>query len=170
MITIFIDGACEPMNPGGHGACAFIAYWGRVLGGKDNFRPEHLGKAVKLIGHGPGMTNNVAEWRALRGALWWLSTRRPDEDEISIFMDSQLVVNQFNDQWQCRAPELQIIMAECRALMSGIKGTVVLNWIPRDQNWVADNLINELYAKHNIHVTVRKKKPKKNTHEQTVTS
>lgn len=74
-------------------------------------------------------------------------------------MDSQLVVYQFTGAWQCNAHALLKIKRECEALRDKLPH-MILTWIPRDKNWVADKLINDLYARNGIKVTVRhKKKP-----------
>jgi len=156
MITVFIDGACEPFNPGGYGACAFAAFEGAVSGGKDDPRPKPLKQAALILGNGNGMTNNVAEWRALRGTLQWLSQNTKPQP-IALFMDSQLVVNQFTEKWQCNVPALYALREECRKLW---RSEMILTWIPREQNWVADDLINRLYASKGIKVTVRPRKTK----------
>jgi len=164
MITMFIDGACEPVNPWGHGACAFVAFEGKVNGNEFSRRPPAIGASAKLIGSGPGMTNNVAEWRALRGALTWCITPGKlkidlNEERLELFMDSQLVVYQFNDKWKCNSSELIVFRDECRRIAKQLPG-LNLTWIPRQENWVADAMINQLYAQNNIHVTVRHKKSK----------
>jgi ribonuclease HI len=167
VITGFIDGACEPVNPGGEGACAFVLFPGAVTGGKDESRPAPVAQSAKLIGRvheGAPMTNNVAEWRAFQGALWWLS--KPEHGNthavqpIALFMDSQLVVHQFSGKWNCNLRHLQVFRDKCREMAQQFPQLTV-TWVPRDQNWVADDMINRLYAANNITVTVRPKKVKK---------
>lgn len=149
MITVFADGACEPKNPGGMGACAMIVFDGSVVGTKDGERPSPRFQSSRLIGSGPAMTNNIAEWRALRGTLLWLSKVNLGIP-IQMFMDSQLVVKQFNRSWKCNSPEFQSIRDQCWGLKIH---QFTLTWVPRAENWVADNLINQIYAKHGIKVT-----------------
>lgn len=155
MITVYIDGACEPRNPGGYGACAFAAFHGNVGGREHDPRGAPIKAAAQLIGNGPEMTNNVAEYRALRGTLLWFLSQGLRSDPIRAFMDSQLVVYQLSGQWQCNAPRLQAFKAECAELMARFPD-LVLTWVPREQNHVADALINALYKKHNIQVMARR--------------
>jgi ribonuclease HI len=162
MITIFIDGACEPVNPWGWGACAFVAFEGQVAGNEFTQRPAPIGASAKLIGNGLGMTNNVAEWRALRGALTWCTMPGKlkvdlNVEKLELFMDSQLVVNQFNGEWNCNSPGLVVFRDECLRIAKQLPG-LKLTWVPRQENWVADAMINQLYAQNTIKVTVRKKK------------
>jgi ribonuclease HI len=159
MITVFVDGACEPRNPGGYGACAMVAFPGAVAGFQGATRPMAIHAVAKLIGNGPDMTNNIAEWRALKGTLEWLTTspKVDKNDDIAIFMDSQLVVNQFSGGWATNATHLQTYKEQCKMFAAQLP-KMVLTWLPRDQNWVADDLINKLYASNGIKVTVRKRK------------
>jgi ribonuclease HI len=122
------------------GACAFVVY-------DETMTP--IKKAAKLIGDGPAMTNNVAEWRSLRGLLRWVVQHRP-KDTVQVYMDSQLVVNQFNEKWECRQSELRAIMRDCLDLSAEMD--ITLTWVPRAENAVADELINQLYARSNIPV------------------
>lgn len=163
-LTVFIDGAVEPYNPGGTGACAFAVFPGDVGGRKDDPRPPPIKTAAKLIGAGRDMTNNVAEYRALRGTLSWLLANTGSGEEIAIRMDSKLVVCQMNDTWACNAAHLQAFRQECRDLVLQFqsRGTVLsLTWVPREENYVPDHLINLLYAENGIHVTVRQHRPPK---------
>jgi ribonuclease HI len=166
MITCFVDGACEPNNPGGHGACAMIAFEGPVMGGKDAPRPAPIVQSALIIGHGPDMTNNVAEWRALRGALKWFKSRADKyaNEEIIICLDSQLVACQFSGEFACNAEDLIPLRDECRDLAKAFS-RLELMWVPREDNWVADDLINQLYSKRNIRVRVRTKKPRRDLDE-----
>ena len=63
MITLYFDGLCRPRNPGGVATYGYVIY-------KD-------GKKVKrgygVVGSGTGMTNNVAEYSALKRAAEWVS-------------------------------------------------------------------------------------------------
>ena len=154
-LTVFIDGACEPINPNGHGACAFAAFEGEVAGRESDARPVPFKTAAKLIGEGPGMTNNIAEYRALRGSLQWLVEHGHGGDEIDLRMDSQLVVNQVNGAWECRASNLQPYCRDCRAILL-LLPQARLRWVPREENFVPDDLINRLYASHGIPVLARR--------------
>lgn len=139
-----------------------IAFKGAVAGGKDDERPDPIVQSASIIGREPGMTNNIAEWRALRGAMKWLSSFKDlyANEDIIIFADSQLVAYQFNGHWRCNSIELRGFLEECTELKQAFTRLQVV-WVPREQNWVADDLINKLYASKNIKVTVRVKKPKR---------
>jgi ribonuclease HI len=132
MITIYFDGLCRPKNPGG------MATYGYVIH-KD-------GKEVKsgygVIGTGAGMTNNVAEYSALKRAAVWVSLNSTD-DEIEIKGDSQLVIRQMNGIWQVKSETSKKFVPEIRKLLEGRKTRFI--WIPREKNAEADRLSNIAY-------------------------
>ena len=133
MITIYFDGLCRPKNPGGVATYGFLIY-------KD-------GKKVKsgsgVIGSGAGMTNNVAEYSALKRAAEWVS-RHGDDDEIVIKGDSQLVIHQMNGTWQIKSETSKKFVPEIRRLLRSRKMRFI--WIPREQNAEADLLSNLAYS------------------------
>jgi len=133
MISIYFDGLCRPRNPGG------VATYGYVI-----YRD---GKKVKrgsgVIGSGVGMTNNVAEYSALKYAAEWVS-RNSVDDEIVIKGDSQLVIHQMNGTWQIRSETSKKFVPEIRRLLEGRKTRFI--WIPREQNTEADLLSNIAYS------------------------
>jgi len=132
MITIHFDGLCRPKNPGGVATYGYLIY--------------QDGKKVKsgygVIGSGAGMTNNVAEYSALKQAAEWVSQNNPD-NEIVIKGDSQLVIHQMNGTWQIKSATSKKFVPEIRRLLEGRKIQYI--WIPREQNVEADELSNLAY-------------------------
>ena len=133
MITIYFDGLCRPRNPGGVATYGYAIY--------------QDGKKVKsgcgVVGSGAGMTNNVAEYSALKYAAEWVSLNSVD-DEIVIKGDSQLVIHQMNGTWQIRSETSKKFVPEIRRLLEGRKTRFI--WIPREQNTEADLLSNIAYS------------------------
>jgi len=133
MITIYFDGLCRPRNPGGMATYGYLIY-------KD-------GKKVKsgsgVIGSGAGMTNNVAEYSALKRAAEWVC-RNGVDDEIIIKGDSQLVIHQMKGSWQIKSETSKKFVPEIRRLLEGRKTRFI--WIPREQNAEADLLSNVAYS------------------------
>ena len=131
--TIHADGCCEPSNPGGY-AC-----WGWVALDGDG---AEIATGSGCIGHGPAMTNNLAEYRAVIEALRW--AYKAGIVGAAVQTDSLLVVKQVNGEWQCTKPHL----LELRE--SAVKGLALtgsaLVWIPREQNERADALSRQAYA------------------------
>src|SRR5205809_6805173 len=102
MIEVYIDGSSKG-NPGPGGAGIVI---------KDASTPAALGTHGIALGH---VTNNQAEFLALKHALIELKRRCLLELAISILTDSQLVVGIFSQNWKARA-NLELVM-EIRKLV-----------------------------------------------------
>src|SRR5512137_2298452 len=71
MISIYFDGLCRPRNPGGVATYGYVIY-------RDG---EKIKSGYGVVGSGPGMTNNVAEYSALKQAAEWVS-RQGRDDEV----------------------------------------------------------------------------------------
>jgi ribonuclease HI len=132
-LKVFCDGLCEPTNPNGWACWAFVAF-------SDGARihEEH-----GCVGRGEGMSNNVAEWWAVRAALRWLDAEYDDPDAV-VMTDSKLVVEQINGRWDCNARHLLPLRNEGQHLLFGLP-RVTVRWIPREQNEVADHLTRVAY-------------------------
>lgn len=90
-------------------------------------------------------TNNVAEYQGLIGAL--LKARDLGIQRVSIQMDSELIVRQMNGQYRVRQPHLKPLHAKCKALLGTLKRWRITH-IPREQNVMADRLVNKELDKH----------------------
>jgi len=135
MITIFFDGLCEPRNPGGIATYGYVIY-------KDG---KPIKRGCNAIGEGHGMTNNVAEYSALKRAVEWINEQKI-VDDILIKGDSQLVINQMQGSWQIKSETSQRFVPQIRKLLKGKK--VRFMWIPREQNAEADMLSNVAYKRY----------------------
>jgi ribonuclease HI len=102
MIEIYIDGSSKG-NPGPGGAGIVI---------KDASTQKILGTAGIPLGY---VTNNQAEFLALKHALLELQRRGLSEHLNKILTDSQLVVGIFSQSWRARA-NLELVM-EIRDLL-----------------------------------------------------
>lgn len=102
MIEVYIDGSSKG-NPGPGGAGIVI---------KDESTQETLGIHGIPLGH---VTNNQAEFLALKHALIELKTQRLSHEPVNILTDSQLVVGIFSQNWKARA-NLELVM-EIRDLL-----------------------------------------------------
>lgn len=123
----FIDGASRG-NPG-ESAFAFII-------GNEN--GEIIYQASGRIGIA---TNNEAEYRALLEALDRIS--HLGIQEITIFSDSQLLVNQINGTYRVHSPKLFSLYREARAKISRFRKFSLIH-IDRARNSRADRLASEI--------------------------
>ena len=102
MIEVYIDGSSKG-NPGPGGAGIVI---------KKAATEELLSAHGIPLGH---VTNNQAEFLALKHALIELQRRGLYEHSVKILTDSQLVVGIFSQNWKARA-NLELVM-EIRGLV-----------------------------------------------------
>jgi ribonuclease H / adenosylcobalamin/alpha-ribazole phosphatase len=100
-------------------------------------RSAVLAESKRAIGRA---TNNVAEYRGLIAGLE--EARELGADEVAVFMDSKLVVEQLSGRWKVKHPDLIPLFERARALADGF-GAINFEWIPREQNSHADRLANE---------------------------
>jgi len=125
---IHCDGLTEP-NPG-RGSWAFIVFNG--LGDKV-FQVSGM-----MVG---GVTNNQSEYRSMIEALVWAHEK--ENDEIIIYSDSQLVVNQLNGSWQVKSDSIRSWYDNAKDLM---ESHVKIEWIKGLDNQ-ADELTRLAYEK-----------------------
>lgn len=91
-------------------------------------------------------TNNVAEYAALIQGLKKLKQligkTKTKEYEIECLLDSELVVKQLNHEYKLKEEYIQKNFIEIWNLMLDFKN-VIFKHIPREQNKVADSLVNQ---------------------------
>lgn len=136
-IRVYIDGLCQPKNPEGIACWAFCIYKG------DTKLVERWG----VVGEGKGMSNNLAEYVALREALRELIARNLYREDITVYSDSQLIVNQMEGIWRVKeGMYLQGYIEASRLVRKFIKINFV--WIPREENVEVDTLSRKAYEEY----------------------
>ena len=106
---------------------------------------DEQGRTVYELGRTIGeTTNNVAEYRAVIGALEWIKSQ-PRPAAVNFYSDSTLVVNQLQGLWKIKQAHLKPLIDEVRRLAEGL--TVTFTAIPRAQNEAADALVNQALDK-----------------------
>jgi ribonuclease HI len=90
MIEVYIDGSSKG-NPGPGGAGIVI---------QDTTAKEIIGIHGIPLGY---VTNNQAEFLALKHALMELKNQRRSSNPVNILTDSQLVVGIFSQNWKAKA-------------------------------------------------------------------
>lgn len=134
-LLIYTDGGSRG-NPG-LAACSFVAiYNGKILIKKSKF----LNTA----------TNNIAEYNAVILALEWiLENRNIFQNKRVLFnLDSELVVRQLNGVYKIKNEELITLSLQIRKLLKEIGREIFFRHIPREENKIADALVNEELDKH----------------------
>ena len=83
---------------------------------------------VKTRGGDP--TNNEMEYLALLFALDYINNRHK-KDNVIIYSDSKLMVNQINGDWQVTTDHLQPLYDKCIKKMTD---KIKIKWVRRDSN------------------------------------
>jgi ribonuclease HI len=150
-IEAYFDGACEPKNPGGH------ASWGAVVylnGGEVWARSGY-------VGHGPTMSNNVAEYSGLIALLEHLTGSTlfaviTCQVPVTIRGDSKLVVMQMKGLWHVKrglyTPYYRQAVLLARAFADG---ALKFEWVPREQNERADELSKDVLVERGVRFRIQ---------------
>lgn len=132
VIKCFFDGCCEPINPGG------IAAYGAVI-----FRDgKRIWEDSKIFYPSRGKrdtSNNLAEYSGFKAILDYLIKNNLNHENIEVFGDSNLVIQQMFGHWQIRSGLYVPVALVCKKLLREfprIRGY----WIPREENSIADRL------------------------------
>lgn len=125
-LVIEADGGSRG-NPGtaGSGAVVIDATSGQVI--------REIARYVGIA------TNNVAEYVALIAGLQAAIEINPNAD-ILVRMDSKLVIEQMSGGWKIKHPDMISLGAQVQELARGL--SISWQWIPREQNTLADALAN----------------------------
>ena len=123
---LFTDGGSRG-NPG-------PAAYGFVLEAEDGTVLDARGEAIGVA------TNNVAEYSALVAGL-----ERAVEvgvDELDVVSDSELLVKQMRGEYKVKNEALRQLSLRAKRI-AGAAGTVRYTAVRREQNTLADQLVNE---------------------------
>jgi len=124
-----IDGGARPTNPG-HAGFAVVIY---LDGDRDRY----------VISRYLGIhSNNFAEYMGLIVAVKY--ARHLGAEELEVFCDSKLVVEQANGRWRVAADSLRPLNREARHLLDKhFAGAWSLTWVAREDNKEADELCTQ---------------------------
>lgn len=131
-LTLHFDGAIYP-NPGGD------PRYGWHVDGQYGERVAS-GNGVHPAAGPEERTNNVAEFAGLIAGLKWLVDHRLPFDRLDVRGDSQVVVNLVNRKWKARKPHLRRLRDEALVLLRALGAGVIVAWVPRAKNAVADRI------------------------------
>jgi len=124
---LYTDGGSRG-NPG-HSACAF------VICKMDDTVVEKSGYYMGIA------TNNQAEYYGMKRGLE--RARDLSIDKVTLFSDSQLVVNQMNGLYKVKNQELAPLNQELKGLAAGFS-LVQFVYVPRELNKTADTEVNRI--------------------------
>ncbi len=126
LIKIYTDGGSRG-NPG-PSASGFVIY---------DADDKTIVRSASYIGV---TTNNQAEYISIRNALQYACKLSPKE--VHAFMDSQLVINQLNGIYKVKNQDLWPIYKAVKDLSAKLP-KITFSHVPRENNKVADALVNE---------------------------
>ncbi len=136
-INIYTDGGSRG-NPGPSAIGVVIIQEGQTF----KKYGEFIGEA----------TNNQAEYQALIFALekakLLFGKKKAKELEISVFMDSELIIKQMNHEYKIKEKDLQLLFLKVWNAMLDFK-QVSFKHIRREENKEADKLVNEALDNEN---------------------
>jgi ribonuclease HI len=125
-LRLYVDGSSKG-NPGEGGAGVVI-------------KDEQERTVLQSKRHLGLVTNNIAEYQAL--ILGLQEARQLGSQEVEIYLDSELVVNQINGVYRVRDSKLKTLEGEVRGLLRHFARWVIRH-IPREENREADRLARE---------------------------
>jgi ribonuclease HI len=136
-LEVWIDGACEPVNPGG------TASYGVVV--KSNGVAIFTNSAI--VGSGPRMSNNVAEYSGLLAFLEWY-IQHAHNGFIIVYSDSSLLINQMTSYWRARRGLYFPYYKRAWEIIhqNNLRDKISYRWVPREQNQEADKLSKDALA------------------------
>ena len=134
VVRAWFDGACWP-NPGGHGG------YGALVKRHD----QVIYSRAVYMGHGPHVSNNVAEYGGVIAVLRYLL--QEGIEWATVYGDSQMVIQQLTGKIKARRGLYLPYYQEARELMARLPD-VRLVWISRGRNTEADRLSKDAVANY----------------------
>lgn len=131
-IVVYFDGGFDKTtNTSGLGV---VIYY------KQNDEPYRIRKnaMVKQL-----RTNNEAEYAALHLSMKELEQLSVSRLPVTFIGDSQVVINQLNDEWPCFEPELNRWMDRIEEIVKRMRIMPTYKIIPRTKNKEADRLADQ---------------------------
>jgi ribonuclease HI len=143
MYVIYVDGSSE--NPGIGVSVAIV---------KDENTGDILAQDVEIF---KNSTCNEAEYRAIKLAINYIANTIPNE-EVVIYSDSMLAVNQINGTYKIKDPILRELNETIKNIITDKQLKCVIKYIPREQNEKADSVAHAILC----NILKTEKEPKKN--------
>lgn len=109
--------------------------------------PENKNEIIASLSRGLGVaTNNIAEYQGLIAGL--KLAQQYAIENLTVFLDSLLVVEQMKKNWKIKDADLRELWVQAQTLLNHFK-TISFNHIPREENFKADQLLNDELDKLN---------------------
>lgn len=109
---------------------------------------DEEGRVIHRLGKRMGIaTNNEAEYAAVIEALTFIANRKIISKRINFYLDSQLVASQLSGTFKTKNPKLKMFLVKVREKEAEVGGNIFYQYIPREQNREADELLNQALDK-----------------------
>lgn len=131
-VNVFTDGGARG-NPGPSAIGVYIE-------DSSHKKVAGFGKTIGVA------TNNVAEYKAVIGALDWIIENKKEfskEAKVYFFMDSKLVCSQIIGVFKVKNADLRNLLFDVREREAQISFPIYYKHIPREENTKADAFVNE---------------------------
>lgn len=128
-VTIFGDGGSRG-NPG-------EAAYGFAIFSDDGQLLYSEGKRLGVT------TNNYAEYSSVVNALRWMLEHYPNILSIHFKLDSLLIASQMAGKFKIKHPSMRELFITAKGLEAQFQAQITYSQIPREQNKVADKLVND---------------------------
>ncbi|MBM4402614.1 MAG: ribonuclease HI family protein, partial [Candidatus Cloacimonetes bacterium] len=135
---IYCDGGARG-NPGPAACAAVIKNAKCKISNDKKCKSQVLEKVSKYLG--PILTNNQAEYLAVIEGL--KAAKKYQPDKVTVFMDSELAVEQLNLRYKLKNKGLKEPFDEVMTLKLSFP-VVEFKYIPREENKEADRLVNKI--------------------------
>ena len=96
---------------------------------------------------GPDSTHNVAEYTALIKGIEWIRENLEGR-KLEILGDSQLVIRHLTGEYRVSSPRMKPLYEKACSALAGFEWNA--NWIPREQNAIADELSERAYREYYV--------------------
>lgn len=126
----YFDGSCGPTNPNGEIGVGAVIY-----------APLEIWNYSKMYPAKKGNTNNMAEYMAFIAVLDYFIKNWKTKENIVVWGDSQIVVNQMRGAYKIRSGAYVNLALEAKEKIKMFSNLNVM-WCPREQNKRADYLSN----------------------------
>lgn len=114
---------------------------------------DESGKEIAKLGDFLGVrTNNQAEYSGVIFALEFVKKTLINKINISginFFLDADLIVNQLSGRYKIKSPELAVLAIKVKSLEKEISTPTIYKQIPREQNKLADKIVNQVLDSKN---------------------
>lgn len=142
------DGACEPVNPGGHAS----------LGALVRINDSLVWSVAQYIGFGAQMSSNVAEYSGAIACMRYLLTLVLVSDQgcsVTLRGDSMLVIKQLDGEWRVKGGLYVPYYREAVKLRAQL-ASMKLEWVPRALNSEADALSKKALRERGVEFRLQK--------------